>query len=949
MPRTHIAVVYDNSGSMYRCYESRTLLVPSLPECMHLLAENLKEQGITTAFHVFSDDVASGTDLKAILARERPMGTNIAVGFSDMISSYKHNAEHVVVIFVSDGEDSTPGKGVAMRMMLPSLKETSTLLTIAVGSKFPTSTVLNDLYGKYHTSPDKSLPLVLPIDPKAENTHEAMHAIQSQLTGIILEIASGVARRQVTVSDLEEMDRQAIYEQCVRWYNECSVKCLLQAPLPEKIALVEECKARLNAAEACMKKGMTAESLKPLASNIKKNFTLHHLTSIREKLNTISAQLNKGRLFEHLTDEEKSQFLSFASNKVGAYSSKAVKYHGVDMQRAVASLKEKVRTYTATELDKKIVDTIHYCSQAEIWEDAKANQDLLEKIKCMAGALETIPVAGRSLEFLPIPDCAQMNPWLITVSGMPTVVKIITTHDLYCMAKGELNYSKQKINNIMILGGDEGRMEIETYFQSFTICGWMYYHKDIRLAVAGAVLNHLLSGELQEWKLEELGWLRAILDLHTPSNSRWWHEYCAMLVTDPRKCLVTESLDLPAAIRCQGLNKPILALWRAIDGGKQYDTAALRDFMLALVTEFLGRCKLSTEFSGQSNGLKTHLAIDYKLPGFSIDTLCADVIANASTQHTCMQSIMHTLLQGINQRLKNAKGEVQVQVNRGSLCKLQHFNLTLPQIETIFLNLSKMCKIEQWQGITDDELMRALCIVCNNLGSIGRNTPSEGQLTAPIEDIRQTIAASLAAVAKEDLKTKLLTACKDRVVSFLHAQHVGLPKVIPGEFMQRYYAESGRDIAKDFAVNPKTGLSCIACCYPTCSLYLTIPPGNEQQRRSIVKAHLTDCSKAVIPGLHECVALNVGKSASEIVKMIKEGKGLKTPFPSRSFGRHKFDKRQVQLQERRQHKLLNAAISSYEAGDSQQLYHLIVQMQESLSSKSWSYAAFKETFDRKYA
>ena len=942
MPHTHIAIIYDNSGSMYSCYDNFTPLIPSLPECMDSLAESLKPHGITSSFHVFSDDVKNGDNLQAILLKATPKGTNIGIGFLEMTRSFKHGADHVVIIFVSDGKDSTPSEGMLMRALLPMLRETSTLLTIAVGANFPTTTVLNDLYGKFHTSPDKSLPLVFPVDPRADNTKQVVQLIQAQLTDVILEIASGVPRKQVTVADLEEMDKQAIYDQCVRWYNECSVKCLLQGPLPEKISSVEECKAKLNAAHVFMRKGLTAESLKPLASNIKKNAALHHLTGIREKLNTILAQLNKGRLFEHLTDQEKSQFLSFASNKIGAYSSKAVKYHGADMKKAVESLKDKIRSYTATEFDKQVVETFFFCSQAEIWEDARANQELFEKISCMAEAIEQLPQSGRAVECLPIPECAQMNPWLITISGMPTVIKIITTHDLYCTAKGELNYSDQKTNNIMILGGDKDRMEVETYVQTFTVCGWMCYHKDARLAMVGAVLNYLLKGDLQQWKLEELAWLRAILDLHTPSNSRWWHEYCAMLETDPRKCLVTESVDLPSSIRCQGLNKPILALWRAIDGGKQYDAAALRDIMLAFVTEFLGRCKVDRV------NLKQQLTMAYKLPECSTDAMCAEVISKVSLQHISMPTIVHTLEAGISKMLKDAKGEVTVAVDTGSLNKLQHFNLTLPQINTIFLNLSKMCKIEKWQSITDDELIRALFIASSNFGSLGRNSPSEAQLTSPIQEIKQAIAASLAANVKAEHKAALFASSKQRIASHLHAQHIGLPKAIPSEFVSRYYAETGRDIAKDYAVNPKTNLSSVACCYPSCELYLTIPAGNEQQQRSILKAHLHDCSKTVIPGLHECVALNVGKSASEIVTMIKEGKGLKAPFPSRSFGKQKFDKKQVQLLERRQHRQLNAAINSYEGGDSNQLYHLIWRMQEGLTVQG-SYEAFKEAFDRKYA
>ena len=941
MPVTHAAVIYDNSGSMYHGHGPvMHPIIPSLPECMDSLAADLKAKGVTTTFHVFSTDVASGDNLKSILAREKPRGTNIAIGFRAMVDSFKHNAEHVVVVFVSDGDDNSDG-AVQMRRTLPKLRETCTLLTVAVGASFPTTTVLNDLYGKYHTSPDKSLPLVLPIDPNAANCKEVMLSIQAQLAEIIVGVSSDVPRKLVTVQDLDAMDSEAIHDQCVRWYNECSVKCLLQGPLPEKIALVEECKARLNAADDLLRKGMSTASMKPLASNIRKNVSMYHLTGIREKLNVILAQLNKGRVFEQLSDAEKSEFLSFASNKIGAHSSKAVKYHGADMKRAVESLKKKIRGYTASEFDQRVVETVYLCSQAEIWEDAKANPQLFEKIDSMADILNTVAFVGRALQLLPIPECAQINPWLVAVSGMPTVAKNITTHDLYCTGKGKLRISGEDTNNILILGGCPDSMEVETYTQTFTICGWMCYHKDARLAMVGAVLLYLLKGELQEWKVDELSLLKSIVDLHTPANSRWWHEYCAMLQTDPRKCLVTESGLLPPSIRCQGLNKFILAVWTAVVNGKNYDFAALRDLMLAFVTEFLGRCKID-RFS-----LKQHLKVEYQRSGCSVDAMCAAVIARASSQHICMQAVMHTLQLSVAEMLQCEKGEAVVHVDSASLSKLQHFNLTLADINTVFLNLASMCKVQNWQSISDDELVKALHVASTNFGSMGRNSLGERQLATT--DIKEEIAASLAADAKLQFRSSLIASARERIVGYLHAQHVGLPRVIPSEFIRRYYAETGRNVEKDYLVNPKTGLSAVACCYPSCSLYLTIPAGNEHQQRSIVKAHLNGCCKALIPGLHECVAVNMEKPASEVLKIVKEGSALKPPFPSRSFGKQRFDKRQLQLQERRQHKQLNAAINSYEDGDTQQLYHLIVQMQESLSCKCWSYAAFKEAFDAKYA
>ncbi len=154
-----------------------------------------------------------------------------------------------------------------------------------------------------------------------------------------------------------------------------------------------------------------------------------HLASIRERINVILSQLNKGRLFEHFSDAEKADFIAFG-NKCGRFSAKAVRYRGEDTDRVLQRLKAKARSYEATEADKGFVDVFHMCSLAEIWLDVRANEGLLDKIGSMVDIFKSIAFYGRGVEVYPLPDCAQLNPWVVVVRALPRTVKIINTHDL---------------------------------------------------------------------------------------------------------------------------------------------------------------------------------------------------------------------------------------------------------------------------------------------------------------------------------------------------------------------------------------------------------------------------------------------------------------------------------------------------------------------------------------
>ena len=946
---THCAILVDNSGSMYYDIPNFTgqrytfevkPRVSNLADNLETLAEELRKQSVSVSFTVFSDDAISGPDIKALLARHKSRGTNISAGFKKMLEKCwsKEQFEHVVVIFISDGQDEP--KFTQDRKSLLPLPVKSTLLTIAVGNGFPTGTVLSDLYPKYHTSEDKSHPLVLPIEPSEEDHPEVMNCIRKQLCDIVLEIASGVPPKRWTVDDLEGMDNEAILQTCRLWYNELTVRSMCCACLPEKIDLMNELRDRLNAAEQIMRRGFSGNPL--LLSNTR-NVSANHLTNIREKINTALAQLNKGRLFEMFTDKEKQELMAFGNPISGKYSSKAVKYRGADANRVILRFKEKARGYTPSEFETQLTEVFSLCSLAEIWEDIKVNEDLLDHITSMPDIFKSIAFYGRGLQVYK-PEACQMNPWLISVLSMPKIVKVINTIDLYRNSQGKLVINGETHDNMLILGGSPKFLDVETHVQTFTIAGWMCYHKDARLAMVGSVLVFLLKSEdgLQEWKLNELDLLRSVLSLHTPENSRWWYEYREMLQSNPRKCLVTESKELPPSIRCQGLSKFILALWQSIDEGKSYDSGSLRDLLLAFLVEFLGRCRADTAkylrvtFGKDDEALRDFLDVKVKL-ALKEQCFTPEQLRNFTRQ----QAFFFGLKQS-----KHTSNSIEV-YNRGND---SHFNLTLNDIDHIFGNLAKLAKITDWQPTTDDELIRALLIVQTCNGSMARSRPAH--LHAAMPEVKAMMIDSLTAGARLKRIDDICEAVCKLAADFLHLQHVGLPRRLPDSLMQRYLEETGRDIAKDYEVDAQTGLSAVACCFPGCDHFLTIPKGNSKQKRSTLKAHLFTSCKVVIPGLHACVIKSKGKSASSVLKMVEAGECLKQPFASRSYGslggQGTNDLKRLQ---RTQKQNLDKAIADYNGGDSKRLYHLIERMQDSIENNThgWGYQAFKMEFDAKYA
>jgi hypothetical protein len=147
----------------------------------------------------------------------------------------------------------------------------------------------------------------------------------------------------------------------------------------------------------------------------------------------------------------------------------------------------------------------------EILLDAKANTDLFEGMLSMADILKAIAFIGLSFQLAqPVPDCLQMNQWLVTVVKLQCTLKYVNMHYLFASPLVETGQRRivlrdETIDSLLILFGDPDCPGVPTHVQTFaTTRNWLCYHNDARLAMAAAILVHLLGGSapLEQCKLD---------------------------------------------------------------------------------------------------------------------------------------------------------------------------------------------------------------------------------------------------------------------------------------------------------------------------------------------------------------------------------------------------------------------------------------------------------------
>ena len=950
---TQVHFLVDSSGSMY-AHPLHEAFINCIRQELDSLADRF-DSGLSTTFHLFTENAITGPRLYPM---PNVSGvTIISSAFEAMVKSVKASpCEYCIIIFVSDGAD-TRGDGLWMAE-LPPLPCESTLLTVAVGCGFPTSLVVDVLRVKYHSFGGDAIPLVFPLS----NHQTSVDAMQQEIQWVTSELEEIVKARgvvqELSMGDLDSsLDIDTIFRQCKRWYNAATVQCMTKSiSILEKIDAVKETKAKFDHSEALMR-NLALGMGKPLPSNLRARRPLTLLTALREKLNILLEQLNKGRLFDQLSDEEKQKYLSFG-NTAGSLHATSMKYHAANFKTTEASFKRLLENYTPTEGDERRIDQLNLCSSAEYFTDASLNPQLFKGIGSLAGVLEGLPFIGRGVELYTRPDCVQINPWVASIKSIPMIIKTITTHDLFIQYNGNMEVSNEKANSIIILGGVDGCPGIFCHLQSFALTkNWLLYFNDSRLAAASMLLVYVLGGGAGEWKLEELSHVRSICSFHTAVNSKWWHDYLACLKTASFKdCLVTESPRLNnKCMTCPGLSKFLLAMWLCVDQGHVFNDLPAR--FQATAVELLGRCKLDAEsfFDVRQSAREG--------PNPAMESLDA-VLPAVKAAHLSTRKINSLLQAALEVHIKQAniasREATTVTFKADELMKVAHFNLSLEHVQCLFAELGMQ------ERASSEILMRALMIATTHATSYDRSHPT-CFVDATQDDIIQAMKGRMAGKSCKDTRNVIMSVAKKEVSNHFNLRHIGLPRPIPYELVLRYKEETGRDISETWQLDHETGLSPIACCFPACDLYLIIPQGDAYKQRATIRSHLSTCCKSSIPGLHKCVARNLNLPTSDIMKLVKSGVELGPPFLPRDVTKRlskgvgvyggvpkafasadKYMEHALELEYNGMPAKIKASIEQFTGGDSMVLYHAIDDIKISLDADCWGYASFKRTFDAKY-
>lgn len=983
-----VHAIVDDSGSMYvgnsfsmtANYQYEKCVNPfirTIREEFDSLADRLESPDLSFTFHLFSDTVVTGRRL--IPMPYLTSGTNIALGFEAMIRAVSaQKCDHCIIIFISDGADDR--QNAERRGRLQCLPCKSTLLTVAVGGGFPTSLVVNELRKKYHTFGGDSIPLVFPLS----NDHDSESELQSDVQWVAMQleeiIRTGAVIKELSLDDLEEIgDIETIFGQCKRWYNACTIQCMSnQLTRVQKMDLIKATKVKFTKAEELMNR-LTLGLSKPLPSNLRARRPIFLLCTLRGKLNGLLETLGAGRLLDDMGDEEKKSYLSYG-NVAGTYMDKANRYHAADFKTTKESLIRFLDNHKCDKADEELTDDVNLCSWAEYCEDARGNIDFFKGMNSLAGVLEGLPFVGRSVQLHKVPDCAQINPWLLSsfVKALPTTIKGISTHDLHVRCGGSMQTSQGDINAIIICGGDPGSPGIFCHMQTFCLLkNWVLYFNDIRLISASMIVLHILCNQRkpEEWHLEELSRAKDICALHTPENSRWWHDYLTCLKSpDFRKCLVTESVKLERWMMCPGLGKALLGFWWLSEQGSSFTATFTRQDLLerfqAVAVEFLGRCKLSAEDFYEVKRVIKLQAVKTN----PVEEALRISMPMIDPNHLSMRTIHRLLQSELEPAIKRAKAEARketvVTFKREELMNVLHFNLNLNQVQCFFTTLMNKQGLG-WTGPTDESLMRALMTATSHSTSYDRN---HSAVTAPdintisSEKILDNMACKMAGRVCGNTRKELVTEAAGRVVADLSSRHFGLPRPIPAEYVALYMQETGRNIDEDWAVDFDTRLSPVACCFPGCKLYLQLPRGSEYRQRTVIRSHLHTCCGGSIPGLHLCVSRYMHLPTNDVIAIIESGEELGDPFLPRDVTRRlergmgvpggiprsfafpeEYKASAMCLERMKMPAKIKAAIDNFTKGDPAVLFHAIEDIKISLKTNAWSYAQFKEAFDAQYA
>ena len=990
---TDIYVLLDESGSMAE-YTALTR------QCVTTMMDGNIDPKIKYTVIAFSEQTEHGTNLSKFRAPQHK-GTEITPAFRLLhnLVQKKTLPERIIVVFVSDGMDTaTKNHTLADNLnKLGKLPVHSLLFTVGVGSDFPTGLVIDVLRPLYHMG-HASVQSVLPVTSPDE-----IHWAFGQLEALMLEELNCLNSAPDSIDASTSTKALVLYTQAR--YNECVITCTATGQTARqnyerlfntKTAISEVArlaKERLNSERA----GSSGEQkpVKPLVSNLLKETVyspkacLTSALSAISRLNNMINEASKGRIMSELSDEAKKELLGgqYVEGKLIAVANK---YRAANFGTTKNSLLRLLRTYTPSEQDRQLEDQINLTRQDEYFEDARQNlQDLIPLTHTLPGILKMLSFVCRTITFKePLPlDALQMNEWLAEVEALPQVIQRMTTFDFLERHSGCFASRGEKINGLMVLGGDRTSPGIFHHVQSLLLLKHPgLFILTARLAVAGSVLFFLLGSHdtLRPWMLHELKLVDGICNTYTRQGLESWHIYVET-VTNPdfRMCLVTESPKLPAQCKCPGLTKFILALYVAATGGlgappRLFSIEELKDRHHATVVEFLARTRIAVPYCLQFDAkgkaeelLQQALAAPATEEGECRVTIGESILAASLTLSEAKLRFGTMIGMALNVDTFVARVIESAKLTAKQIKAARHYQFSIARINSTFKNLASIC------GYGDDvSFNMSKAELLGALQTANRLTTGYERFSAyspPKTPTKEEITALVSRLATEQLR-KIATATADAVIEKLYMdrhreRHSQLARIIPTQHMERFKQEFGLDISKDWGVNA-SGLSNHACCSPECSYYLELLNQNPAVRCveicPMLRQHLMMGTNAQpLPGFHKTVSRHRDATPRSVAAKVEAGECLTDPIPTGMGSKcleslsglqnptamAYMQRRLAASVEEKRTKLMKSVTERcrqirFECEDA--LEEEVVDLQLEYSAPTWPYDDFKEVFLAKY-
>jgi hypothetical protein len=1000
---TDIYVLLDESGSM----ADYTL---QIRQCVTTLMEGNFDPKIKYTVITFSENIEHGSNMTRFKPPQH-RGTQILPAFKEMHKLVLGRVfpERIIVVFVSDGMDTNLKAPQLTEKLhqLGGLPVHSLLLTIGVGRDFPTGLVVDVLRPHYHMGL-ASIQSVLPV-----SSPDDIQWAFGQLEGLILEQLNCKGTSLVPqLVDVSTGNKDLIlYIQAK--YNECIIKCTATGQTAQQnytrlfetknlIAAVstiaKDRLAKERASEADAKAaGKSEDNIKPLVSNLLRETVystkacLTSTLSAITRLNKLLHEAERGKVMSELSDEAKKELLGghYVEGKLIAVANK---YRAANFGTTKNSLLRLLRMYTAKDQDKALDDTINLTSQAEYFEDARENlQDLIPLTHTLPGILKMLSFVCRTVTFKePLPmDALQMNEWLAEVEALPQVIQRMTTFDF--IERHNWNYSSrgEKINGLMVLGGDQTSPGIFHHVQSLLL----FRHPGLfclsaRLALAGSVLFYLLGSHeaLNHWMHKELQTVQDICREYTRQSLESWHTY-VQSVTNPdfRICLLTESPKLPPHCKCPGLTKFILALYAAATGAADtakhvFSIEELRERHHATVVEFLARTRIAMltcmDFNDQDKDEKaesflqkawtTNVIRDGNPE--STSTVGEEILAASLTLQEAKLRFSTMVEMALTDDSLLSKWTSDAKMTARLLKTAKHYQFSIQRINFAFKNLASICGHgdEVSFALSKAGLLRALQTANRLQNGYERFSKPEPTMELTKDEIRSITMR----FAKDQLRRAVLANVESMAEQFYLAHHkeshFGLARIIPAQHIQRFKDDFGLDIAKDWAVNDR-GLSNNACCSPNCPHYLDLLNHNLAIPSNVIcprlNQHLmTGTVDGPLTAFHKAVSYFPDYSPERVEGIIESGACIVEPHPTKadlegfkrleiSGASRMLSHKMETLKQEKKTKLIRHVMESCkeikEAGQDT-LKEEIAALQLEISSPTWQYEDFKQVFIAKY-